>query len=88
MDALLETHPDQPKTAINHPAELLGGVFPSQTWHKWNVQREHKFKEKKTKIKQTRGEKPHLGAKKIILTTINSGREPKNPSWLRLCYFA
>jgi hypothetical protein len=30
-------------------------AFPSQTWHKWNVQRERKFKENKTKIKQPRG---------------------------------
>jgi hypothetical protein len=54
MEALLKTHPNQPKHS-NQPSCKMIRAFPSQTWHKWNVQRERKFKENKTKIKQPRG---------------------------------
>ena len=46
------------------------------------------LKKRKLKSSKQGGKKTHLEAKKIILTKINSGREPKNPSWLRLCHFA
>lgn len=87
LDALLQPHPNQPKHG-NPPSCGMIGAFPSQTWHKCNVQREHKCKENKTKINQTRGKRKFPSrSSNIILTKINSGRELQNSSWLSLSHF-